>query len=61
MNPSDFVYDQIFKGAIRQGTKQDSAHRHAVMGLDELKKGKMGGARASKLIERHIAEAKREK
>lgn len=61
MKPEDFIYNQIFKGSLKAGAKQDAAHRHAVMGLDEYKKGKMAGGRASKLIERHISAAKQGK
>lgn len=60
MQPNDFVFNQIYKGALNQGAKEDSAHRFAVIGLDKFKKGKYGGAKVSHLIEQCIKDAKRE-
>ena len=61
MNPSDFVYDQIYRGSLNAGASQASAQKHAVIGTDEYKKGKTSGKKVSHLIERHIVEAKRVK
>ena len=59
MNVRDFVYKQIYSGAISAGADERTAHSHAVMGLDEYKKGKFEGS-VSKLIEARIKKAKRQ-
>jgi len=54
----DFVFNQIYKGALAAGAKEKQAKDHAVMGLNDYKKGKFQG-KASKLIEDRIKQAKR--
>ncbi len=61
MSPSDFVFDQIYRGSLNKGASQASAQKHAMIGTDEYKKGKTSGKRVSHLIERHIMEAKKTK
>lgn len=60
MNPADFVYRQIYTGALRAGATERAAHSQAVMGLDRYKRGKNRGT-VSKLIEEHIKLAKKQK
>jgi len=43
MNQTDFVFNQIYKGALKAGAGEKQAHAHAVMGLEDYKKGKLGG------------------
>ena len=38
MQPRDYVYDKIFKGAIAAGASERNAKDHACMGLDDFKK-----------------------
>jgi len=57
---NDFVFDQIYKGALAAGAKEKAAHDHALMGVDDYKKGKFQG-KASKLIESRIKLAKKKK
>lgn len=57
---NDFVYSQIYKGALAQGAKEKHAKDCAVMGLDDYKKGKFTG-KPSKLIESRIKEARSKK
>lgn len=56
MIPDDFVYNQIFKGAISQGAKERHAHSNAVLGLEDYKKHKIA-KRVSHLIEGRIKKA----
>jgi hypothetical protein len=58
MNPSDFIYVQIYRGAIRAGAKEPKAKDNAIAGLEEWKKGKF--KKPSMLIEQRIKQAKRE-
>jgi len=61
MNISDFVFNSIYRGALKGGASEHSAHSHAVMGLDDFKKGKFPNVKASKLINDRIAQAKKVK
>ena len=57
----DFVFNSIYKGALKVGALEKAAHDHAVMGLDDFKKNKFVGRKASSLIEDRIKQAKRVK
>lgn len=62
LNVEDFVYEQIFKGAINKGAKELHARDHAVMGLDDFKKGKIATKKSKKrtvanLIDERIDQA----
>lgn len=59
MKPNDFVYQQIYKGALAKKVNERVAHQQALIGLDKYKKSAMGGAKVSKFIEDQIAIAKR--
>jgi len=61
MNMEDFVYNSIYKGALKVGAPERAAHDHAVMGLDDFKKNKFSGRKASSLIEERIKQAKKVK
>lgn len=52
----DFVFNQVYKGAMKGGAKQEIAHQQAVICLDEYKKGKYS-KKVSFLIEGHIKKA----
>jgi len=56
MMPDDFVFNQIFKGAIAKKASDRHAHKHAVMGLADYKKSK-NKKRVSFLIEDRIKQA----
>ena len=53
MNPNDFVYTQIYKGALNVGASALSAQQSAAIGSDEYRKGKFG-KKVSHLIEEKI-------
>lgn len=56
MSPDDFVYNQIFKGALAKNSSDRHAHKHAVIGLADYKKSKNKN-RVSFLIEERIKQA----
>jgi len=56
MSPEDFVYNQIFKGALNKKASQNNAQKQAVIGMEKYKKGKIS-KKVSHLIEQGIAEA----
>lgn len=58
MEPSDFIFNQVYKGAMAKGVVERIAHNAAVIALDDFKKGRFSG-KASKLIADRIAAAKR--
>lgn len=58
MTPNDFVYLQIFKGALKSGSSERIAKEEAVLGLEEYKKSKIGKS-VSVLIDFRIKNAKR--
>lgn len=54
MNPSDFIYKQILNGATSKGAKPSIARSCAQDGLEKFNKGRLGGKKASFLIEAQI-------
>lgn len=58
MDPFDFVYEQVYKGALNKGVKEGIARDQAVIALDAYKKGKFSGAKVGKFIEDQIKVAK---
>ena len=67
MTQSDFIYDQVYKGALNAGAMDSQALNHAVMALDDFKKNKFsrlkknGRGTVLDLIQHHITQAKRSK
>lgn len=59
MNGRDFIFNEIYKGALRAGACERFAHDAAVTGLDAYKKNNF--KKAHKLVADKIAEAKRRK
>jgi len=57
MSPEDYIYDQIYKGALKAGAGEKSAKLHAVLGLERWKKGKFD--KTAKLVEEMIQSAKK--
>lgn len=57
VNKNDFVYMQIYKGAMKAGASEYSSHRAAVTGIEDYKKNKF--KKAIDLIEQKIKEAKK--
>lgn len=53
MTPQDFVYTQIYKGALKGKASERMAQQHAQIGLDIYKKNKFSG-KASELIKLYI-------
>lgn len=58
MQPSDFVFEQVYKGAKAKGVSELIAHQTAVMSVDRYKKSAMRGLSVSKFIEAQIQHAK---
>ena len=56
MIPADFVYTQIYKGALRACASERSSHANAVMGFDDFKKGRY--KKPCKIITERINKAK---
>lgn len=59
MNPSDFVYNQVYKGLLAKGCPDRIAHQKAVKALEDYKKGKMD-KKVSHLIEGAIRSGMKE-
>jgi len=57
MKAEDYIYNQIYKGALKAGASERSAKDHAVMGLEMWKKGKF--EQSVSLITDMITQAKR--
>lgn len=55
---SDFVYLQVYRGALKAGARESIAKDHAVRALDAYRKGKF--SKALDLITMHINTAKAE-
>lgn len=60
MMPNDFVFDQIYKGALKAGATERHSHNNAMLGLDDYKKHKLGAKKVSSLIETRIKTAVKE-
>ena len=60
MMPNDFVFNQIYKGALNAGANERAAHNNALLGLEDYKKHKLGTKKVSSLIETRIKQAKKE-
>lgn len=58
MQPNDFVFLQIYRGAIKAGAKERAAKDHAIMGSEDFRRNSF--KKASHLIEERIKAAKRE-
>lgn len=56
MTPKDFVYTQIYKGALSRSASELFAHQRAVMGTEAYLKNSFKG-KAIALIESEIKEA----
>jgi len=57
MNSSDYVYDQIYKGSLKEGVHEHIAADQATQGINDFNKNKYTG-RPSKLIMHRISIAK---
>ena len=57
MIPTDFIYKQIYTGALKAGATERAAHSNAVMGLDDFKKGRY--KKPASLIKERIDTAKK--
>lgn len=55
MSPGDYIYMQIYKGALAGGAKERLAKDYAVMGLDDYKRGKFKKGGAGQLVKSAIA------
>jgi len=56
MNPGDFVYNEIFRGALAKKATERAAHTNAQIGLEDYNKNKIG-KKVSHLIEERIKKA----
>jgi hypothetical protein len=52
MNAKDYVFDAIYKGALKRGAKEQQAKDAAVVGLDLFRKSKY--KKLDKMIEAQI-------
>lgn len=59
MNPYDFVFEAVYKGAIQKGVPEPIAKTQAVYALDRYKKSAFNGAKVGKFIEEMIMQAKK--
>ena len=59
MQPNDFVYQQIYKGALSKGASERAAHNNALLGLEDYKKNKIF-KKVSYLIEDRVKQAVKE-
>jgi hypothetical protein len=59
MLTKDFIYDQIYKTSLKEGSTERAALDAATMGLDHYRKGRF--KKVSKLIEAMIMQAKKRK
>lgn len=59
MNTTDFVYNQVYKGALNQGVHESVALQYALIALDKYKKSNIGGVKVSKFIKDTIIQAKK--
>jgi hypothetical protein len=57
MNNNDFIYDQIYKGALKEGAHENSAKNAATFGLSEYKKNRFKSIKV--LIDTMIKNAKK--
>ena len=57
MNNRDFVYNQIYKGALKQKATERAAHQAALTGSEDYRKGRFKNATI--LITDKIKEAKK--
>ena len=55
MNPSDFIFTNIYKGSLAKGVEEKIAHEQAQIGMDDYYKNKF--VNASKLINDKITMA----
>lgn len=60
MEPTDFVYLQIYKGSLAAGAKEKAARDQAIIGLDKYKKSNFR-KKVTDLISHHITQAKKMK
>lgn len=59
MNPSDFVYNSVYNGAISAGATEQMAKYHATDALDRYKQSRISG-KVFDLIKKSIAAAKKD-
>lgn len=57
--PNDFIYLQIYRGALAAGATERASLNAATTGLHDYRKGRF--TKATKLIQEKIAEAKKSK
>ena len=57
MNPSDFIFSQVYRGALSEKVNERIAKDHAVMALNKFKKGQF--KKPVELIKESIRQAKK--
>lgn len=57
MNPDDYIFKQVYKGAMEQGAHEVAAKDCAILAMNEFKKGRF--KKAKELIDGHIKMAKK--
>lgn len=56
MNPLDFVFNSIYKGAKNKGASEINAHQQAIIGSDIYRKNAFKG-KAHQVITEHVNKA----
>jgi len=59
MKPEDFVYNQIYRGALNAGARDRQALNNAILGLEDYKRHKIA-KKVSGLIEARVKLAVKE-
>ena len=57
MTPNDMIYNEVFKGCLREGLSNLAAKDAAVIALENYKKNRF--EKPSKLVQQSISDAKR--
>lgn len=58
MSPADFIYEQVYRGAIKVGAREPISKDCAIKAMDDFKRNKFQG-KAAALVGTYIKEAKR--
>ena len=57
MNPNDYIFNMVYKGALAEGAHEIAAKDCAILAMNEFKKGRF--KKAKELIDGHIKMAKK--
>ena len=57
MNPNDYIFNQVYKGALADGACERASKDCAIMAMDDFKKGRF--KKATEIINKYIKMAKK--